>query len=61
MRLLREERAVEHRGLQHRNLQARKQRLDAVGQVPGLEDEVEQHRDHLDGHRFELVRLRAER
>ena len=37
------------------------QRLDAVGQILGLEDEVEQHRDHLDGHRLELVRLRAER
>ena len=61
MRLLREERAVEHRGLQHRDLQAREQCLDAVRQVLGLEDEVEQHRDHLDRHRFELVRLLAER
>ena len=61
VRLLGEERAVEHRGLEHRDLQPREQRLDAVGQVLGVEDEVEQHRDHLDGHRFELVRLRAER
>ena len=43
------------------NLQAREQRLDAVGQILGLEDEVEQHRDHLDRHRLELVRLLAER
>ncbi len=61
MRLAREERAVEHRRLEHRDLQPREQRLDAVGKVPGLEDEVEQHRDHLDGHRFELVRLLPER
>ena len=61
VRLLREERAVEHRRLEHRDLQAREQRLDAVGKVLRLEDEVEQHRDHLDGHRFELVRLLAER
>ncbi len=61
MRLLGEERAVEHRRLQHRNLQAADQRLDAVGQILGLEDEVEQHRDQLDRHRLELVRLRAER
>ena len=31
------------------------------GRSCGLEDEVEQHRDHLDRHRFELVRLLAER
>ncbi len=61
MRLLGEERAVEHRRLEHRDLQAGEQRLDAVGQVLGLEDEVEQHRDHLDGHRLELVRPMAER
>ena len=61
MRLLREERAVEHRDLQHRNLQPREQRLDAVRQVARLEDEVEQHRDHLDRHRLELVRALAER
>ena len=61
MALLREERAVEHRGLEHRNLQPREQRLDAVGQVAGLEDEVEQHRDELDRHRLELVHPLAER
>ena len=61
MVLLGEERAVEHRRLQHRDLQAREQRLDAVRQILGLEDEVEQHRDQLDRHRFELVRLLAER
>ncbi len=61
MRLLREERAVEHRRLQHRNLQARERCLDAVGEVAGLEDEVEQHRHQLDRHRFELVDALAER
>ena len=61
MRLLREERAVEHRRLQHRDLQSADQRLDAVGQVLGLEDEIEQHRDQLDGHRLELVGLGADR
>ena len=57
MRLLREERAVEHRRLQHRDLQPSDQRLDAVGQILGLEDEIEQHRDQLDGHRLELIGL----
>ena len=61
MVLLGEERAVQHRRLQHRDLQPREQRLDAVGQVLGLEDEIEQHRDQLDRHRLELVRLLAER
>ncbi len=61
MRLLREERPVEHRRLEHGNLQPREQRLDAVGEVASLEDEVEQHRDQLDRHRLELVRLLAER
>ena len=61
MSFLREERAVEHRRFEHRNLQARQLRLDAVGQIARLEDEVEQHRDHLDRHRLELVRLAAER
>ena len=59
--LLREERAVEHRGLEHRDLQPRQQRLDAVGQVLGLEDVVEQHRDEFDRHRFELIHPLAER
>ena len=61
MRLLREERAVEHRHLEHRDLQTRKQRLDAVGKIARLEDEIEQHRHHLDRHRFELVGALAER
>ena len=61
MRLLREERAVEHRRLQDRDLQPADQRLDAVGQVLGLEDEIEQHGDQLDGHRLELVGLGTDR
>jgi hypothetical protein len=61
MGLLREERAVEHRRLQHRDLQPGEQCLDAVGQVARLEDEVEQHGDHLDRHRLDLVGLGAER
>jgi hypothetical protein len=61
MVLLREERAVQHRGLEHRDLQPRQQCLDAVRQVLGLEDEVEQHRDQLDRHPFELIRSLAER
>ena len=59
--LLGEERAVQHRRLQHRNLQPREQRLDAVRQILGLEDEIEQHRDQLDRHRLELVGFLAER
>ena len=61
MRLLGEKRAVEHRRAQHRHLQPADQGLDAVGQILGLEDEVEQHRHQLDRHRLELIRLRAER
>ena len=61
MGLFRKERAVEHRGLEHRNLQAGKLRLHAVGQVTRFENEIEQHRDHLDRHRLELVCLAAER
>ncbi len=61
MPLLGEERAVQHRRLQHRNLQPREQCLDAVRQILGLEDEIEQHRDQLDRHRLELVGLLAER
>src|SRR5437773_3214814 len=60
MRLPGEERAVEHRGLEYRNLQPADQRLDAVGQVLGLEYEIEQHRHQLDGHRLELVGSRPE-
>ena len=61
MRFLGEEGAVEHRRLQHRYLQAADQRLDAVGKVSRLENEIEQHRHQLDGHRLELVGAFAER
>ncbi len=61
MGLLGEERPVQHRDLQHGDLQPREQRLDAVGEIARLEDEVEQHRDHLDGHRLELVDALPER
>ncbi len=61
MRLLGEERPIEHRRLQHRDLQTADQRLDAVGQVLGLEDEIEQHGHQLDRHRLELVGLVADR
>ena len=61
MLFLGEERTVQHRRLQHRHLQPRQQCLDAVGQVARFEHEVEQHRDHLDGHRLDLGGARAER
>jgi len=61
MRLLGEETRCPALPLEHRDLQACQQRLDAVGQVLRLEDEVEQHRDELDRHRLELRRLLAER
>ena len=61
VRLLREEGPVQHCRLEHGDLQASDQRLDAVRQVPRFENEIEQHRHQLDGHRFELVCLRAQR
>ena len=60
VRLLRKERSIQHRRLEHRDLQASDQGLDAVRQVPGFENEIEQHRHQLDGHRFELVCFRAQ-
>ena len=61
VRFLGEECSVEHRRLEHRNLQPSDQHFYAVGQVLGLEDEIEKHRHQLDGHRFELVGLGADR
>ena len=61
MTLLGEERAIQHGGFQHRNLKAREQCLDAVRQVLGLEDEIEQHRNQLDRHRLELIGLSSKR
>ena len=61
MGLLRKEGAIKHRSLQDRDLQSGEQCLDAIGKIAGFEDEVEQHRDHLDGHRLDLVRLGTQR
>jgi hypothetical protein len=60
MRFLREERTVEHRRLADRSGVV-DEGLDAVGQVLGLEDEIEQHGDQLDGHRLELIGLGTDR
>lgn len=55
-----EEAAIQHGHLDQRDLQPADQRLDRIGDVRVVEDEVEQHRDDVDRDRVKLPQMPAE-
>ena len=55
-----EEAAIQHGHLDQRDLQPAHQRLDRIGDVRVVKDEVEQHRDDVDRDRVELPQMPAE-
>ena len=59
VRSRREEALVRERHLERRDLQASQQRFHARGDVPVLEDVVEQHADDVDGHRVDGAEVGA--
>ena len=53
--LVAEETAIEHRHLEHRDLQTTEQGLHRVRHIAVIEDEIEQHADHIDHVLVDLI------